>query len=453
MTGNKGIFEEASVSRAVISLAVPTVISQLITVVYNMADTFFVGQIGDRNQVAAVSVCMPLFVLLTGLANLFGIGGSSCISRALGAGDQRRARNVAAFCIWTSTAVSLLYGVALYLLRGAILPLVGADEETYSFCCQYIFWCITIGAVPTVLNQELAHLVRSEGYSAQASIGVALGGILNIALDPVFIFPLGLEVAGAAIATMLSNLIATAYFVILLLRRRGSTAITFDPRSYSARNRIPRNVLLVGLPSCIMNIMGVASNITINKLMNSYTNAAVAGIGVAKKVDMLSYSIATGMSQGVLPLIGYNYSAKNYKRMTDAIKTNFIYSLIVSVAGTVFLFTCAGGIVRAFISDAETVSYGAYFQRVICITGPCISVTMLAITAFQSVGKELEPAVLSVLRKGGLDIPFMLVLNHFAGVNGIVWATPMADVCAMLVAIVLFIPFWRHLRRLAAEQK
>ena len=447
------LFEDAPVSRAVISLVIPTVISQLITVVYNMADTFFIGQIGDPNQVAAVSLCMPMFVFLTGLANLFGIGGSSLMSRSLGTGDHQKAKQAAAFCIWTSIGVSLVYGLLLACIRSVLLPAVGADVETYGFCCQYIFWTITVGAVPTVLNQELAHLVRAEGHSAQASFGMAMGGILNILLDPIFIFPFGMEIAGAAIATMLSNAAATGYFLVLILRKEKETDISLNPRHYTPGDGIPREVLLVGLPSCLMNLMGVLSNITINRLMSGYSNAAVAGIGVAKKVDMLSYAIATGMSQGVLPLIGYNYSAKNYRRMTSAIKTNFLFSLTVAVAGTVFLFTCAGPIVHAFIDDAETVHYGQLFQRILCITGPCISVTMLAITSFQSVGKKLEPAILSLLRKGGLDIPFMFLMNALAGVNGIVWATPIADFGAMLAAVILFIPFWRKLSRLAKAQK
>lgn len=444
-TKEKILFEETPVSRAVLSLVVPTVVSQLITVIYNMADTFFIGQVGDPNQVAAVSLCMPMFVLLTGLANLFGIGGSSLMSRSLGANDPRKAKHTAAFSIWTATVISLFYGIALFLIRAMILPAVGADSETYDFCCRYIFWVITIGAVPTVLSQVLAHLVRAEGHSAQASFGVALGGLLNIILDPIFILLLRLEIAGAAIATMISNAIATLYFICLLIRKRKTSVISFHPQNYTWKDKIPAEVLLVGFPSCLMNLMGVASNITINKLMSGYSNAAVAGIGIAKKVDMLAFAIATGMSQGVLPLIGYNFSTRNYKRMKSALKVDFILSFTVSLIGTVFLFTCAGPIVKAFIDDGETVRYGQLFQKIICITGPCISVTMLTITAFQSVGEKARPTVLSLMRKGGLDIPFMFLLNGLFGATGIVWATPISDLCAMTVALILFVPFWKKL--------
>lgn len=445
MNENKELFEEQPVSKAVISLVVPTVISQLITVAYNMADTFFIGQVGDSNQVAAVSLCMPLFILLTGMANLFGIGGSSLISRSLGEGNTERARKVSAFSIWTAGTVSLLYGLLVFALKGYILPAVGANAATYDFCSRYIFWAITIGAVPTVLNAAFAHLVRAEGYSRQASFGMAVGGILNIILDPIFISLLGFEVAGAAIATMLSNLIATIYFVVLIVRKRETTVLTLDPRQYTWGMKIPFEVLLVGLPSCMMNLMGVCSNIVMNRLMASYCNEAVAGIGIAKKIDMLAFAIATGMSQGVLPLIGYNYSAKNFKRMMSAVKTTFAYSLAIALLGMMFLLTCAGPIVRAFIDDPLTVEYGGQFQRIICVTCPCVSVTMIVITLFQSVGKKVQPLFLSFLRKGVLDIPAMLLLNGWIGISGIAWATPTADLMAMLIAISLFVPFWKGL--------
>ena len=444
---NTELFVNLPVRKAVISLVIPTVISQLITVVYNMADTFFIGQVGDPNQVAAVSLCMPMFMFLTGLANLFGIGGASLLARSLGLHDHERAKRTAAFSIWTAIAVSFFYGIALYAMRGVLLPAVGADADTYRFCEQYLLWTTTIGAVPTVLNQLLAHLVRSEGYSKQASFGMALGGVLNMILDPIFIFPLGLEVAGAAIATMLSNLIATIYFLLLIRRRGDSTDVALHPKYYTLGRRIPREVLLVGLPSCAMNLMGVASNVTLNRLLVSYANTAVAGIGVAKKVDMLTFAIINGMSQGALPLISYNFSAKNYPRMMGAIKTTFLYSIVVTTACAVLLFTCAAPIVRAFIDDAETVRYGQLFQRIICITGPLVSVTMISITIFQSVGKKLEPLLLSLLRKGGLDIPLMFLMDHLVGIEGIVWATPIADCCARVAAIRLFIPCWRRLSR------
>ena len=212
-----------------------------------------------------------------------------------------------------------------------------------------------------------------------------------------FIFGFHLEITGAAVATMLSNLIAMLYFMVLILVKRDRFHLTMNPRYYSVSDGIPKEVLLVGLPSCIMNLMGIFSNITLSKLLVHYSNAAVAGIGIAKKIDMLAFAIANGLSQGVIPLIGYNYSAKNIRRMRSAIKVTLILSITVTTVGAVLLFTCA------------------------------------------------NPLVLSMLRKGGLDVPFMFLLDSLAGANAIAWATPIADCGAMLVGLLLFVPLWRKM--------
>ena len=431
------------VGRAVLSLTVPTVISQIIMVLYNMADTFFIGQCGDPDQVAAANICMALFVFLSGIANLFGIGGAALISRCLGKGEREKASGVSAFCIWAAAAAALIYGAGLYLICPLLLPALGADSGTYDFCRQYIFWTLAVGAVPTVLNSLLAHLVRAEGCSKQAGFGMMLGALLNIALDPVFILLLDFQIAGAAFATALSNTAAAAYFILFILRRKGDTVIAPDPRRFTLRGGIPAEVMATGLPSALMSLMSTLSNVTLNKLMSRYSNEAIAGVGIAKKIDMITFGVSTGIAQGVVPLIGYNYSAKNAVRMKKAIKTSFALSFFSAVVFAALLFTCAQPIVRAFIDDAATVAFGQRFQRIICLGGPFISVTLMVITVFQAVGKKVQPLALSLLRKGGLDVPVMLLLNALVGVNGIVWATPAADLGAMLVSCVLFL-LWRR---------
>lgn len=386
MTDKKAsLFSDVPVSKAVLILAVPTVISQLITVVYNMADTFFIGQLNDPLQVAAATLAMPCFMFLTAFANLFGLGGSSLISRCLGMDDREKAAHTAAFCIWTGIAAAFLYGIGILLFEPVLFPLLGAKEETWGYLRQYVFWTIGVGAIPTVMNAEFAHLIRSEGYSKTAGFGVALGGILNIALDPVFIFGLQMEIAGAAIATMLSN-----------------TAL--------------------------------------NHIVAGYSNTAVAGMGIAKKIDLLAYAISQGMTQGTLLLIGYNFSSGNVKRMKQSIKTAFLYSLIVAVCGTIVLYFSAAPIARGFISDAETVHYGQTFLKIICLACPTTAINFMVITVFQAIGKKVQPLFLSLLRKGSLDILFMLLLNNVMGISGIAWATPFADWVAFVISLVLIIP-------------
>lgn len=442
---NEQLFRTVPVQRAVMALALPTVISQLITVIYNMADTFFIGQMGDPNQVAAATLAMPVFIFLTAFANLFGIGGASLISRSLGVDDRDRVRRCSSFCVWSALAVSALYGVAVILLRTPLVRLLGADHATGGYCASYIFWTVGIGAAPTVLNAVLGHLLRSEGYSRQASFGIAFGGILNIILDPIFIFLLDMQITGAAIATMLSNLAATAYFVLFIVRSQQVLTIQPSPRFYTLRHGIPMEVLSVGLPSSIMTLMSTLSNFTLNKIIASYCNEAVAGMGIAKKIDLMAFAIAQGMTQGALPLIGYNFSAGNRGRMLSAIKAVLLDCLLLALAGTALMFFAAAPITRCFISDAATVEYGRIFLRIVALACPTTALNFLVITIFQATGKRIQPLVLSLLRKGGLDIPMMFAFNRLIGVQGIAWATPLADALALLIAAMLLLPYLKKL--------
>lgn len=442
---NTSLFSDAPVGKAVLSLAVPTVISQLITVVYNMADTFFIGQLNDPLQVAAATLAMPCFMFLTSFANLFGLGGSSLISRCLGSGDRVKARHAASFCIWTGIAAAFLYGVCILLFEPVLFPVLGAKEETWEYLRQYVFWTIGIGAVPTVMNAEFAHLIRSEGYAKSAGFGVALGGVLNIVLDPVFIFVFQLNIVGAAIATMLSNLFAMLYFIGFLMHIRKNTVITLNLKMYSVRQRIPLEVITVGLPGFVMTMMSTISNTALNHIVAGYSNTAVAGMGIAKKIDLLAYAISQGMSQGTLPLIGYNFSAGNVKRMKQSIKTAFFYSVFVAACGTVLLYFFAAPIAGTFISDVETVHYGQNFLKIICLACPTTAVNFMVITVFQAIGKKVQPLFLSLLRKGSLDIIFMMLLNKAMGVSGIAWATPFADWVAFVISLVLIVPYIRKL--------
>lgn len=448
-SSNTSLFSDAPVSKAVLSLSVPTVISQLITVVYNMADTFFVGQLNDPLQVVAATVAMPVFMFLTAFANLFGLGGSSLISRSLGVGNTAKARHTSAFCVWSGIAVAFLYGVAVVALEPVLFPILGASEETWEYCRQYVFWTIGVGAVPTVMNSELAHLVRAEGYSKPAAFGVALGGVLNIALDPIFIFGFGMEIKGAAIATMLSNLLAMIYFFCFLAHIRRKTVITPNPREFSAADGIPKEVLTVGLPGFVMTMMSTVSNAALNHIVAGYSSKAIAGMGIAKKIDLLAFAIAQGMTQGTLPLIGYNYTAGNIKRMKKAIQTDAAYSFAVAVAGMFLLYFLAVPIARCFIADTETVAYGQSFLKIICLACPTTAVNFMVITIFQAVGQRAKPLILSLMRKGSIDVLLMVLFNRIFGISGIAWATPVADWLAFIVSLLLIIPF---LKRLKAEK-
>lgn len=440
---NEEIYRSAPIPKAVVFLAVPTVISQLISVVYNLADTFFIGKMNDPAQVAAATISIAPFVLQISIANLMGIGGASLISRCLGRGERGKAKGCCAFCIWTAAFLALLYGLGMYFFRPYVLPLIGCREDTFDFCFRYLFWTVTVGAVPTVMSVCLAHLIRAEGYAKEASFGVAGGGILNMLLDPLFMFVFNMGITGAAVATMLSNCASAAYFVILLLSKRKTSVLTLNPKYYTLKERIPLEVMTVGLPSCVMNLMAIVSNTTLNNLVGDYSTEAIAGMGIAKKVDMIAFAIGTGMTQGVLSLIAFNYASKNFKRMKEAIKVTFIYALAMGIVSAAVQFVFAEPLVRAFMSDARTVEFGERFLKIICCTCPTASVTMIIVTCFQAMGKKIQPLILSILRKGAVDIPFMFILSAKIGADGIAWATPITDIVSLTAAILMFIPIFK----------
>ena len=428
------------VGRAIASLAVPTVISQIVTVIYNMADTFFVGQLGDPNQVAAATVALPLFIFITALANLFGVGGASLISRCLGQGDRQKAGHTAAFCIWSAIAVSLIYGIAVLLLRPVLLPLLGADAETFGYSSSYVLYSIGLGAMPAALNPMLAHLVRAEGHSRQASLGVAFGGILNILLDPFFIFVLDLEIAGAGIATLLSNLAAAGYFALFLHKIRHETAITISPRQYTLGQHIPGEVLSVGLPSCLISVMGAISNTVLNHFTSGYSNAAMAGMGIAKKVNLLAFAVGQGITQGTQPIMSYNYGAGKPER----VKKTFFLILAFSFGFT----TIASWLILLF--PKTFIMPFTDSQRLIEITIPAIRIYfggMMFIgvlyacqRTFMALGRTKLSLLGAMMRKLVILLPLCFILPRLGyGTDGLLYAECIADVLGSAIVFAIFI--------------
>lgn len=444
---NEELFRSMPVVQAILTLAVPTVMSQIITIIYNMADTFFIGQLGDPKQVAAATLAMPLFMFMTALSNLFGVGGASLISRFLGADEREKASRCSAFCVWTAAAAAVFYGTLVLICRPVLMPVLGANEETFAMASSYLFWTIGIGALPTVMNPALAHLIRSEGYSRQASFGVAFGGILNMILDPLFIYGLHLQITGAAVATLISNTTAMLYFLTFIWKIRNVSVLTLSPKKYTLGEHIPAEVISVGLPSFLISMMGTVSNTVLNHIIAGYSTVAIAGMGIAKKLNMLAFAVGQGITQGTLPLIGYNYTSGNKKRMLDVIRTLCVFSFGIALFIAFMLYTQAASVSRLFIDNSETVAYGVRFLRIICSASPMTTMTFFALTVFQATGKKRQPIILSMLRKGVVDVPFMILFNHLFGIRGVAWATPVAEVISLAVAAMMVIPYIRELAK------
>lgn len=345
----KDIFENMPVRKAVLTLAVPTVISQLIVLIYNLADTWFIGQTGDPLQVAAVTVSYPLFMLLGGFGNLFGIGGGSLISRLLGRGEPENAGKIGTFVIWVSAVATLLYSLLIFCFGTRMLSVLGTGGETLVFAEQYLFWTVVIGGIPMVLNQVLANIVRAQGRARTASIGMSVGGILNVLLDPLFIFGLHMNVAGAALATCISNVVSVLYLLGHIIRTRQESTVQLTVFPQRIRISYVAEVFSVGTPAALQIVLASVSNSVMIRLMSGYVESAISGLGIAQKIEMIPFQIVQGLSSGVLPLIAYNYASGNRKRMDSAVRFSLVSGFALSIIMFVMVELSAPWLVRFFI--------------------------------------------------------------------------------------------------------
>ncbi|NLB90791.1 MAG: MATE family efflux transporter, partial [Clostridiales bacterium] len=407
--------------------------------------TWFVGRLGDQNQLAAVTLAFPLFLTLTAIANLFGIGGSSFVSRALGKRNLTAAKQGSAFAFYGGMALALCFSLGVFVFRHPLLILLGADSQTYSFTYDYVFWAIVIGSVPAVLNPILAHLIRGQGGAFHASIGMSLGGILNIVLDPFFIFPwgLGLQVAGAAMATAISNTVSCLYFLLYLYYKKNQSSLSLRPTYLKAPFTLHRELLSIGFPSFIQMFMSVLSNAVLNKLMSAYSANALSAVGIAKKIDTLPSAVTQGISGGSLPLLGYNHAAGKKERMKKAFR--FSTALAIGFCSVFFLSTLlfAPTLVSWFLNDPEVVPLGASFLRLHALSMPFLALSFMVIALYQGAGNSRPALVLSLFRKGILDIPFMFVLNIFWPMYGLMAVQPIMDILSTFLSLYLYRRFWK----------
>lgn len=445
------LFEHSNVTHAILRMAVPTVIGQIILVIYNMADTFFIAQTGNDAMITAVTICMPAFMFLSAISNLFGVGGASVISRALGLRANHRVGLASCFAFWGCLLTALVYSLLAWIGRDLFIDLLGGtNPEAHRAAADYLFYTVVLGGGVTATGVLLSHLIRAEGRALHASIGIALGGILNIVLDPLFIFvllPPGKEAMGAAAATSLSNLISLLYFVGILLYNKKRSALSFRPNRDCLEHNIPGSIFAAGIPACVMTLFENISYAVLDKLMSFNGIEMQAGIGVAKKVNMLAHCTVRGIAQGSLPMIGYNFAAGKFKRMRSSIRV--AHNLAVSTAAfcMVVCLIWARPLIGIFIRNGSaSLDFGACFLRILCIGGPFSASAYTYISFFQAVGEGRKSFLLAILRKGIVDIPLMFLLRLLMPAVGIVMATPLADAVCCVAANMMFYAYIRHLK-------
>ena len=443
------LFEQMPIPRAVAKLAVPTILSSLVTVLYNLADTYFVGMLNNSVQNAAVTLAAPLILAFNAVNNLFGMGSSSMMSRALGSRDYETVHRSSAFGFYCSIFCGLLFSLLYVIFQPFVLTILGADATTAEATAGYLRWTVACGAAPTILNVVMAYLVRAEGAALHASIGTMSGCILNIILDPVFILPWGLNMGaeGAGLATFLSNCVACGYFFVLLYVKRKSTHVCIRPSMFCLKRKIVLGVCGVGIPASIQNLLNVTGMTVLNNFTSSYGSDAVAAMGITQKINMVPMQIAMGLSQGIMPLISYNYASGNTPRMkktlTFAAKIS-LTALIIVAAG---YYVGAGALVRMFMQDPEIVAYGTRFLRGFCLGLPFLCMDFLAVGVFQAVGLGKNAFIFAILRKVVLEIPALIILNALFPLYGLAYAQFTAEIVLATAAVVVLVRMFAKLER------
>lgn len=430
------LFETVPVKKAVATLAVPTIISQIVTIIYNLADTFFVGQLNNPYMVAAVTVVSPWFNLLTALGNLFGIGGSSLISRLLGAKRDNEVKYVSSLSIYSGIIITFIFSLLSLLFQGPLLIVLGASSNNIQYAQSYLFWTVILGGIPTTLAMTMAHLLRGEGKAKFASIGMMLGEILNIILDPLFIFGLGLGFLGAAIATATSNLVSTLFFIYIFYRVKKQTTMSLNISYFNTSYLKP--VLSVGIASALTTLLANVSNMVIISLASGYGDIPVAAYGIVKRIDMFPLNISFGLCQGIMPLVGYNYASKNYQRMKEISSFSWKVSLSIAFFFLICFTSLASFILPAFIEDPQTSQLGAEFLRIACLAVPFTAINALIIYTLQAMGKGVESAILTVCRQGLLNIPILFIMNHFVGLYGMIWVQLVIELIVLPIVIIMY---------------
>lgn len=439
------LFEKMPIPKAVMNLAIPTVISSLVMVIYSLADTYFVGMINDPIQNAAVTLASPVLLAFNAVNNLFGVGASSMMSRALGRKDYETVHKSSAFGFYSALICSVIFSILCTVFKNPLLTTLGASTETMQATAQYMLWTVSFGATPAILNVVLAYLVRSEGASLHASIGTMSGCLLNIILDPIFILPWGFNMGaeGAGLATFLSNCAACGYFFVLLYVKRKTTCVCIKPSMFQMDKVILMGVCAVGVPALIQNLLNVTGMTILNNFTSSFGSNPVAAMGIAQRVNSVPMQIAMGVSQGIMPLVSYNFASGNIKRMKDAII--FSAKVMLGFLGvmTIAFYLGAENLIRLFMDNPDIVAYGGKFLHGFCLGLPFLCMDFLAVGVFQACGMGKRSLVFAILRKIVLEIPAIFLLNWLFPMYGLAYAQLVAEIILATAAVISLIHIFK----------
>lgn len=436
-------FKTDSISKIVIKNSIPALIAMIMVMVYNLADTFFLGLTHNDLMVTAVSFATPLFMIFMSLGTLFGVGGTSVISRALGEGKKEYAAKTCSFCMWSCVAIGGIMMVLLWIFLDDVTVMLGASEDSIGLTKDYLRIAIGCG-IFSMLSNCFSSIVRTEGEAMKAMTGTLIGNLLNMILDPIFILGFEWGVTGAAIATVIGNAVAAAYYMLYFLK--GKSALSIHPGYFSVGNKILSGVLSVGISASLANLLVSVSSIVVNSQLSKYTDGdmLVAGYGVTAKVIMIVTLIGIGIGSGVQPFLGYCYGAKEKDRLVSGIRFSALFGLVFCAVISALCYIFAEPIVKIFLTDLTALESGVHFTRILMSTAWLIGAFAICQNTLQAIGAATPALLASIFRQGIIFIPAVFIMKSILGVDGLIWAQPVADVLSLAVVIIML---WLKIRK------
>ena len=438
---NREIFEEMSIPKALATMAVPTIIGQMVVLIYNLADTFFIGRTGNPYMIGAASLVLPLFNLSNSISNFVGVGSGTLVSSLLGVHKDKEASKVSAFAFYLAIVVSSVYALCIFLTLDPLLRALGSSDQTHEFARQYALCVVVLGGIPTITQLTLAQLLRAVGCSKQAGFGISMGGILNVFLDPLFMFvilPKGQEVFGAGLATMLSNVVTLVYFIFMVRHFSHTTVLRLSPALGIPGKDDLKAIANVGAPACLSNFLFDLSQMMLNRLTAGYGDIALAAIGIELKAERLPLNAGIGIAQAMLPIAAYNHASKNYKRMRGIIRFSRFVGIMVGIGSAILYEVFAPQIIGIFINNAETIAYGTDFIRIRCLAATFMFLSFHYVYVFQAMQCGGRALFCAVMRQLFFNIPFMLIFNQLFGVYGLMWSELAADVLTVFFSWLMY---------------
>lgn len=437
------IFRDAPVPKAVLLNVLPSIVSMLMVLVYNLADTFFIGKTKDPLMVAAVSVATPAFLLFMAIGMLFGIGGTSLISRMLGEGKQDVAKKTSAFCFWTSFTIGVIALIVILIFRVPICRAIGASDDTIDYTVQYLT-IVAFGIPFLIISNAFSNIIRSEGQANKAMMGMIIGNLINIVLDPIMILGLHWNVAGAAVATVLGNIFSAVFYLTHLISKK--SLLSIKPKDYSVEKRIVLGVFAIGIPASLNSILMSVSNIVINTFMAKHGDLQLAGLGVAMKVNMIAVMLLIGVGTGIQPLLGYCFGAGNKKRYKSVLLFATGFALCLSCVMTAICYLGAAPLARAFLDNEEAFSYAFSFSRIYIMSGPILGILFVFMNAIQSMGAAVPSLILSVSRQGIIYFPILITISVISNTpTHLAMTQPITDYIAAALSVLLFLGAYKKI--------